>query len=134
MLGNYSLLFKWFLTIFIIISSILFFYFGYISLNLNKLYDSDTSKKSIKIENEKNKQNVILENNFKKETNDTKNSSKSQINNYFLENETIIRVKKNDTFGKIIDPYFHDDRIKSKIIHIFKFFYLCLELIFGFKK
>ena len=39
-------------------------------------------------------------------------SSKNEIT---IENEIIIEIKKNDTFSKVIDPYFQNNIIKNKI-------------------
>ena len=41
----------------------------------------------------------------------------SKKNEIIIENEIIIKIKKNDTFSKVIDPYFQNNIIKNKIIN-----------------
>ena len=109
MLINYNFLIKFFITILTISFGTYFFYLGYVSLNLYKPTFSNPSNIKTNIDTKKN--------NYLSTPNDEEISYESKKNQIFSENEIIIEIKKNDTFSKIIDPYFQNNIIKNKIIN-----------------
>jgi len=78
------------------------------SLNLYKSINSNPS-------NSKTNTNAI-KNNYLSNPDASKLSYESEKNQIIVENEIIIKIKKNDTFSEVIDPYFQNSKIKNKII------------------
>ncbi len=105
----------------IIISLLTFFlcfYFiltGYKELNLYKSKIINKNYKTKELDQIAVDKNNIIENNelIKKKIND---SIQTKNNFSTKDRKVIIIVKKNDTFNKIIDPYFKDIKIKNNII------------------
>ena len=88
MLINYNLLIKFFISILIICFSAYFFYLGYVSLNLYK-------SNSITLLNSKT--NIIVKKNKNiSKSNDTGIFYQSKKNEIIVENQIIIKIKKND--------------------------------------
>ena len=110
MLLNYSLVIKFFITIITFCVGAYFFYLGYVSLNF---YDT-TNRDSL---SSKNKTNTNNDNFISKSDNDLMLLYESKNNEIIIENEITIEIKKNDTFSKVIDPYFQNNIIKNKIIN-----------------
>ena len=109
MLTNYNLLIKFFITILTICFSAYCFYLGYVSLNLYK------SNSAIPLNI---KTNIDLKkNNYISKPDDTELLYESKKNEIIVENEIIIKIKKNDVFSKVINPYFQNNIIKNKIIN-----------------
>ena len=109
MLTNYNLLIKFFITILTICFSAYFFYLGHISLNLYK--SNSTIPFNLKT-------NIDLKkNNYISKPDDTELLYESKKNEIIVENEIIIKIKKNDVFSKAINPYFQNNIIKNKIIN-----------------
>ena len=109
MLTNYNLLIKFFITILTICFGAYFFYLGHISLNLYK----SNSTISLNL-----KTNIDLKkNNYISKPDDTELLYESKKNEIIVENEIIIKIKKNDVFSKVINPYFQNNIIKNKIIN-----------------
>ena len=109
MLINYNLLIKFFITVLTICLGSYFFYLGYMSLNLYK--SNSTIPLNLKT-------NIDLKkNNYISKLDDTKPFYESKKNEIFVENKVIIKIKENDTFGKIIDPFFQNNITKNKIIN-----------------
>ncbi len=109
MLTNYNLLIKYFITILTICFSAYFFYLGCLSLNIYKLNSNISLNLKTNIDVKKN-------NHISKSYNaDFLNKSKN--NEITIEKEIIIKIKKNDVFSKIIDPFFQKNIIKNKIIN-----------------
>ena len=109
MLTNYNLLIKYFVTILTICFSAYFFYLGCLSLNIYKLNSNISLNLKTNIDVKKN-------NHISKSYNaDFLNKSKN--NEITIEKEIIIKIKKNDVFSKIIDPFFQKNIIKNKIIN-----------------
>jgi len=109
MLTNYNLLIKCFITILTICFSAYFFYLGCLSLNIYKLNSNISLNLKTNIDVKKN-------NHISKSYNaDFLNKSKN--NEITIEKEIIIKIKKNDVFSKIIDPFFQKNIIKNKIIN-----------------
>ena len=105
---------KYILTLLILYFSIYFFISGYV--DLNKLFFSQpiikiNFKNNIinKLEDNKNIKNVIDKSNELNNQNTIKENINEQI-------ETLIIVKKNDTFGKIVDTFIRDAKLKNKVI------------------
>ena len=109
MLINYNLLIKLFITILTICLSAYFFYVGYLSLNLYKSINPNPSNSKTNID--------AITNNYLSKPDNTEFLNESKKNKISTENEIIIEIKKNDTFSKIIDPYFENYIIKNKIIN-----------------
>lgn len=109
MLINYNLLIKLFITILTICLSAYFFYVGYLSLNLYKSINPNPSNSKTNID--------AIKNNYLSKPDNTEFLNESKKNKISTENEIIIEIKKNDTFSKIIDPYFENYIIKNKIIN-----------------
>ncbi len=109
MLINYNLLIKLFITILTICLSAYFFYVGYLSLNLYKSINPNPSNSKTNID--------AIKNNYLSKPDNTEFLNESKKNKISTENEIIIKIKKNDTFSKIIDPYFENYIIKNKIIN-----------------
>ena len=105
----------------IIISLLTFFlcfYFiltGYKELNLYKSKIINKNYKTKELDQIAVDKNNIIENNelIKKKIND---SIQTKNNFSTKDRKVIIIVKKNDTFSKIIDPYFKNIKIKNNII------------------
>ncbi len=109
MLTNYNLLIKYFITILTICFSAYFFYLGCLSLNIYKLNSNISLNLKTNIDVKKN-------NHISKSYNaDFLNKSKN--NEITIEKEIIIKIKKNDVFSKIIDPFFQKNIIKNQIIN-----------------
>ncbi len=109
MLTNYNLLIKCFITILTICFSAYFFYLGCLSLNIYKLNSNISLNLKTNIDVKKN-------NHISKSYNaDFLNKSKN--NEITIEKEIIIKIKKNDVFSKIIDPFFQKNIIKNQIIN-----------------
>tara|TARA_Y100000590_G_scaffold457670_1_gene610791 strand:+ start:76 stop:1380 length:1305 start_codon:yes stop_codon:yes gene_type:complete len=104
---NFDIFFKFFLTIIIIILSFYFFATGYNSLkDINNL---KTNKKNINFENlSENKKSL-------KDINVSVSEQNILIKDSFDE-EFLVIVKKNDTFGKIISEYEPNNKLKNQII------------------
>ena len=105
---------KYILTLLILYFSIYFFISGYV--DLNKLFFSQpiikiNFKNNIinKLEDNKNIKNVIDKSNELNNQNTIEENINEQI-------ETLIIVKKNDTFGKIVDTFIRDAKLKNKVI------------------
>ena len=109
MLINYNLLIKLFITVLTICLCAYFLYLGYISLNLYKSINPNPSNSKTNIDAKKN--------NYLSKPNDAGLLYESKKNQIIIENEIIIKIKKNDTFSKVIDPYFQNNTIKNKIIN-----------------
>jgi len=109
MLINYNLLIKFFITVLTICLGAYFFYLGYLSLNLYKSINSKPSNSKTNID--------VIKNNYLNKPDDAELSYESKKNQIIIENEIIIKIKKNDTFNKVIDPYFQNNIIKNKIIN-----------------
>ena len=109
MLINYNLLIKLFITVLTICLCAYFLYLGYISLNLYKSINPNPSNSKTNIDANKN--------NYLSKPDDAELSYESKKNQIIIENEIIIEIKKNDTFSKVIDPYFQNNIIKNKIIN-----------------
>ena len=109
MLISYNFLIKIFLTILIICLGAYFFYLGNVSLNLYKSINPSPSNSKTNIDPKKN--------NYLSEPDYEELSYESKTNQIIIENEIIIEIKKNDTFSKVIDPYFQNNIIKNKIIN-----------------
>jgi len=109
MLTNYNLLIKFFITILTICLGAYYFYLGYVSLNLDNSINTDPSISKTNIDKKKY--------NYVSAPNDEEISYESKKNQTISENEIIIEIKKNDTFSKVIDPYFQNNTIKNKIIN-----------------
>jgi len=109
MLINYNLLVKFFITILTICLSAYFSYLGYLSLNLYKSINSNPPNSKTNID--------VIKNNYLSNPDDAGLSNESKKKLITIENEIIIEIKKNDTFSKIIDPYFQNNIIKNKIIN-----------------
>jgi murein DD-endopeptidase MepM/ murein hydrolase activator NlpD len=60
---------------------------------------------------------IVKKNNNINKSNNTDIFHESKKNEIIVENKIIIKIKKNDTFSKIIDPYFQNNKIKNKIIN-----------------
>jgi len=110
MLLNYSLVIKFFITIITFCVGAYFFYLGYVSLNF---YDT-TNRDSL---SSKNKTNINNDNFISKSDNDLMLLYESKNNEIIIENEITIEIKKNDTFSKVMEPYFQNNIIKNKIIN-----------------
>ena len=109
MLINYNLLIKLFITVLTICLCAYFLYLGYMSLNLYKSINPNPSNSKTNIDANKN--------NYLSKPDDAELSYESKKNQIIIENEIIIEIKKNDTFSKVIDPYFQNNIIKNKIIN-----------------
>ena len=109
MLINYNLLIKFFITVLTICLGSYFLYLGYMSLNLYKSINPNPSNSKTNIDAKKNNYLSILD--------VAELSYESKKNQIIIENEIIIEIKKNDTFSKVIDPYFQNNIIKNKIIN-----------------
>ena len=109
MLINYNLLIKFFITVLTICLGAYFLYLGYMSLNLYKSINPNPSNSKTNIDTKKN--------NYLSKLDDTDISYELKKNQIIIENEIIIEIKKNDTFNKVIDPYFQNNIIKNKIIN-----------------
>ena len=99
---------------------LLSFYFtinGFIELNKNQLkvqIERNNTAANNKITLiEINKNNKISDDRYLLESKNFKNDLESNKNLY----EQLIIVKKNDTFSKIIDPFFSDKNIKNSLIN-----------------
>ena len=109
MLINYNALIKFFITILTICLAAYCFYLGYLSLNLDKSINPNSLNSKTNIDAKKN--------NYLSKLDDVGISYESKKNQIIIENEIIIEVKKNDTFSKVINPYFQNNIIKNKIIN-----------------
>tara|TARA_B100000029_G_scaffold92224_1_gene82155 strand:- start:702 stop:2030 length:1329 start_codon:yes stop_codon:yes gene_type:complete len=106
---------KYILTLLLLYIAIYFFISGYI--DLNKLSFNQPIIKinfknniiNILEDNKKNIKNVIDKSNKL----DNQNTLDENINEQF---ETLIIVKKNDTFSKILDTFVRDTKLKNKVI------------------
>ena len=121
MFSNYHLLIKFLLTIFTLLLSTYFFFIGYNLLEIYKLNKSN-------IINKRNNESFGIETNKKESFLSSKNDHifkpdeeerlyELKKNDVILENEIIIIIKKNDTFGRIIDQFFANNEIKNQIIN-----------------
>ena len=121
MFSNYHLLIKFLLTISTLLLSTYFFFIGYNLLEIYKLNKSN-------IINKRNNESFGIETNKKESFLSSKNDHifkpdeeerlyELKKNDVILENEIIIIIKKNDTFGRIIDQFFANNEIKNKIIN-----------------
>jgi len=115
---NILSIFKFVLTLSLIFLSLFFFNKGN---ELLKSIDKIKLKVSTppKYENT-NKNILILNNKVNKKTLLTENfliKDNLNVNKKNIYDEIIIKVKKNDTFSKIIDPFFNENKIKNKIIN-----------------
>ena len=109
---------KLIISLFIFIIGIIFITEGSLILNRNNLFiKNQINLSEIKIK-KKNISNQIIDNKEKKvqANNTTSLAKKSLIIEENLKEEIII-VKKNDTFSKIIDPFFDNNNIKNIIIN-----------------
>ncbi|HJO14404.1 MAG: M23 family metallopeptidase [Pelagibacteraceae bacterium] len=79
------------------------------SLNLYKSINPNPSNSKTNID--------AIKNNYLSKPDNTEFLNESKKNKISTENEIIIEIKKNDTFSKIIDPYFENYIIKNKIIN-----------------
>ena len=109
MLFNYNLLIKFIITVLTICLGAYFLYLGYVSLNLYKSIIPNPANPKTNIDAKKN--------NYLSKPDDAELSYESKNNQIIIENEIIIEIKKNDTFSKVIDPYFQNNIIKNKIIN-----------------
>ena len=109
MLINYNLLIKFFITVLTICLGAYFLYLGYMSLNLYKSINPNHSNSKTNIDVEKNY--------YLRKPDDAELTYESKKNQIIIENEIIIEIKKNDTFSKVINPYFQNNIIKNKIIN-----------------
>jgi murein DD-endopeptidase MepM/ murein hydrolase activator NlpD len=80
-----------------------------LSLNLYKSINPNPSNSKTNID--------AIKNNYLSKPDNTEFLNESKKNKISTENEIIIEIKKNDTFSKIIDPYFENYIIKNKIIN-----------------
>ena len=121
MFSNYHLLIKFLLTISTLLLSTYFFFIGY---NLLEIYKLNTSN----IINKRNNESFGIETNKKEsflsskydhifKPDEEERLYELKKNDVILENEIIIIIKKNDTFGRIIDQFFADNEIKNQIIN-----------------
>ena len=109
MLTNYNLLIKFLITVLTICLGAYFFYLGYLSINLHKSINPNPTNSKNNID--------IKKNNFLNKPLDAGLPYESKKTEIKFENEIIIAIKKNDTFSKIINPYFQNNIIKNKIIN-----------------
>ncbi len=109
MLINYNFLIKFFITVFTISFGAYFFYLGYVSLNLYKPIVSNPLNIKTNID--------VKKNNYLSTSEDSDIFYISKKNEITVENKKTIKIKKNDTFSKVIDSYFQSNIIKNKIIN-----------------
>jgi len=122
MLFNYHLLIKLALTIFTIFFSVYFFFVGYTFLNFNKLnipiiFNNHTIFITNTETKKKDKFQSSSKNDYASKLFPIEELRELEKNDIIVENEIIIKVKKKDTFSKIISPYFQNNKIKNKIIN-----------------
>ena len=107
----------------ILILSLNFLLDGFSSLSNNK---SSIKNKTIKLQKNQTRDlndfdvNKTLETYREYETNENLKLLKKNNNKNILLTEKIIIIKKNDTFSKIIDPFFDSNSIKNSIIESLK--------------
>ena len=113
-----KLIIKFFLTICFLYFSLYFFLNGFISLKKNNIQSP-----LIQFERSPVYQYKTSENQSKIITNDNindnkkiENGNKNEIKNHIFKTEKIITVKKNDTFDKIINPFFKNKKLKNAVI------------------
>ena len=106
---SYKLLIKFFITILTSCLGSYFFYIGYLPLHSYKLnnFNPINSKNNID----------FGKNDYLSRSDDLEIFYESKKNQIIFENEILIEIKKNDTFNKVIDPYFQNNTIKNKIIN-----------------
>lgn len=109
--------FKLITSLLLILFSFYFTINGFTQLNKNQLKaqiernSTAANNKITLIEIDKN--NKISDDIYLPESKNSKNDLESNKNLY----EQLILVKKNDTFSKIIDPFFSDENIKNSLIN-----------------
>ena len=120
MILNYNILTKFFLTLLAIFISTYFFLIGFITIENYQLKQLNTDnffeQKKLKKETKSKINNNInqIENKISEKNNQLNQNQKQK--NITLIDETIIEVKKNDTFDKIIKPFFRNQKIKNEVI------------------
>ena len=122
MLFSYNRLLKIILTIFTFFFSVYFFFIGYTFLNSKKLNTSITINNHNNLNDvletkKNNKSHLSLKYDYVTKLNIMEKLDESEKNDIIIEEEIVIKVKKNDTFSKIISPYFKNITIKNKIIN-----------------
>ena len=103
---------KFFITIFVFYLSAHFFFNGYTSLEFNTINKVSIVKN---IDNLSNNINVEKKKEILSSIND--DLYETVDNDTIIENKIVIKVKKNDTFSRIMDPYFQNKNIKNKVIN-----------------
>tara|TARA_Y100000741_G_scaffold358609_1_gene338031 strand:- start:1476 stop:2783 length:1308 start_codon:yes stop_codon:yes gene_type:complete len=102
-----KIIIKYLLTFLILFLSLYLIFLGYSSLNF--LTKKNFIDKNIKLKNEK----ISIIDSNKKITKLIKENNEINIH----QNEVILTVKKNDTFGKLIDKYILDNRLQNELIY-----------------
>ena len=122
--NRYYSLTKFFLTLIFISLSFFFFFKGYSLLNYKLSNNIDLKNNILEIDNHLiiyNKESTILSKNidldYKKQKKIYDDLDVITDNEITIKNEIIVKVKKNDTFGKIISPFFQSNAIKNEIIN-----------------
>ena len=116
---NLNIILKFLLTFLALFLSIYFFYIGYVLIETqkNSYVKSSKSFKHLDVSNEKfnDKDNYDLIKQDEINENKIENKEKKRL----VYKETIsIKVKKNDTFGRILDKFSFDQKIYNKIISL----------------
>ena len=102
-----KIIIKYLLTFLILFLSLYLIFLGYSSLNF--LTKKNFIDKNIKLKKEK----ISIIDSNKKITKFIKENNEINIH----QNEVILTVKKNDTFGKLIDKYILDNRLQNELIY-----------------